>query len=225
MNKVDTLFFDLDDTLYPRGNGIWSLISERITRYMIERVGLSPEQAQEHRRRYYRSFGTSLSGLMVEFNVDPKDYLGFVHDIPLERHLAADAKLQRMLAGLPHTMFVFTNASEAHARRVTNLLSIEQFFDGLIGIEALGMINKPDLRAYARALELAGSPHPARCLFVDDRSSNLLPARQLGMRTVLVGPYSGQAAGADYRIDTIYDLVAAVPELTEVGEGVDGRPT
>lgn len=223
MTKVSTVFFDLDDTLYPRGNGIWSQISHRITRFMVEQVGLSPQETEEHRRRYYRSFGTSLTGLMVEYDVDPDAYLAYVHDIPLERTLAADPELHSMLAGLPHDKYVFTNASEAHARRVTGLLSVEKLFDGFIGIEALGLISKPDLRAYARALEIAGGPEPACCFFVDDRSTNLLPARQLGMRTVLVDPRSQSEAGADYRINIIQDLVAAVPELADASEESDGR--
>ena len=37
------LVFDCDDTLYPRGSGLMQAISERISRYMIERMGMDPE--------------------------------------------------------------------------------------------------------------------------------------------------------------------------------------
>ncbi len=94
-------------------------------------------------------------------------------------------------------------------------------FDGIIGIESLRFVNKPDLRAYSRALELAGNPEPAGCLFVDDRIENLRTAQQLGMRTVLVDPSPRDIHGSDYRIHTLLDLPAAVPEL-RASETSDG---
>jgi len=41
-----TILFDLDETLYPRHAGLMQEISARITRYLIERMGLAPEEAQ-----------------------------------------------------------------------------------------------------------------------------------------------------------------------------------
>ena len=37
-----TLLFDLDDTLYAAECGLWPAIGQRITQYMIERLGLPP---------------------------------------------------------------------------------------------------------------------------------------------------------------------------------------
>jgi putative hydrolase of the HAD superfamily len=43
--------------------------------------------------------------------------------------------------------------------------------------------NKPAPRAYQAALVAAGSPHPGRTLFVDDREANCAAAAALGMAT------------------------------------------
>lgn len=32
--QFDTIFFDLDSTLYPESNGLWQVIRERIDLYM-----------------------------------------------------------------------------------------------------------------------------------------------------------------------------------------------
>lgn len=223
MTAIDTLFLDLDDTLYPQDNGVWQAVSERITSYMVERVGLTAAQASAARRRYYQSFGTSLTGLMMDHDVRPDEYLRYVHDIPLERYLKRDPQLVELLRRLPQKKFIFSNASEEHIRRVLALLDVFDDIDGIIGIESLDLVNKPDLRAYARALELAGDPSPPHCLFVDDRINNLQTARQLGMRTVLVDPRPSETLGADYRVRTVLELAEVVPELLASGRD-DERP-
>jgi FMN phosphatase YigB (HAD superfamily) len=58
---------------------------------------------------------------------------------------------------------------------------------------------------------------------VDDRLANLLPAKTIGMTTVLVGDDSGEA-GADYTINAITQLTATLPQLKDQhGQGADGE--
>jgi len=45
--------------------------------------------------------------------------------------------------------------------------------------------NKPDRRAYRKALDFLGA-EPHECIFADDSLANLAPATRLGMVTVLV---------------------------------------
>ena len=58
------ILFDLDETLYPRNAGLMQEIGVRIMRYMVERMGFSPEEAEIKKLRYYQKYGTSLRGLM-----------------------------------------------------------------------------------------------------------------------------------------------------------------
>lgn len=218
---IERLFFDLDDTLYPSNNGVWDEISKRISQYMIDRIGLTKSEAEARRRRYYRQFGTSLTGLMVDHQVDPEDYLEYVHDIPLDRHLHRSEPLEQLLSSLPQPKAVFTNASRGHAQRVLAQLGIEAHFDRIIAIEDTGLINKPELRAYTRALELVGLSNGERSLFADDRPENLKPAAGLGMTTVLVSRRSYPLDHIDHQIPTILDLLKAVPELKQSVEEND----
>ena len=50
----------------------------------------------------------------------------------------------------------------------------------------LDFVNKPDRRAYLKALEFA-SVRPEECVLVEDSLVNIIPARKLGMTTVMVG--------------------------------------
>jgi putative hydrolase of the HAD superfamily len=193
--------FDLDNTLYPPSSGLWEAIGQRIGRFMVERVGIRPEEVRERRRNYLHAFGTTLSGLRQEFDVDPDDFLSFAHDLPLEKFLRHDLELDAMLDRLPMTKTVFTNADAAHARRVLEHLGVSRHFTHIVDIRALGWINKPDQRAYLRAMELI-SAWPEECLFADDAARNLVPARALGMLTVLVGG-DGECEGADYQVPVV----------------------
>ena len=210
---IERLFFDLDDTLYPSNNGVWQEISKRITQYMIDRVGLTKSEAEDRRRRYYRQFGTSLTGLMTDHQINADDYLEFVHDIPLDRYLSKNKALEDLLASLPQPKAVFTNASRGHAQRVLSQLGVENHFDRIIAIEDTGLVNKPELRAYTRALELVGLSDGQSSLFADDRPENLKPAAGLGMTTVLVNRRNYPQDYIDYQVPTITQLPRVIPEL------------
>ncbi|HLE13303.1 MAG TPA: hypothetical protein VI776_01040, partial [Anaerolineales bacterium] len=87
------LFIDLDDTIYPNTSGLWGAIRERMTLFMHERLGLSPEVTPELRRSYVDNYGTTLRGLQIHYQVDPWEFLAYVHDLPLEVYLQPDPYL------------------------------------------------------------------------------------------------------------------------------------
>jgi putative hydrolase of the HAD superfamily len=206
------LLFDLDDTLYPRTSGVWQAIGERIEQFMTERCGISPDQVASLRAQYLNSFGTTLNGLMVDYGIDPFEYLRYVHDIPLERYLHPDSRLQKMLSLLPQRKSIFSNSDKYHTRRVLRQLAVESYFDQIVDIVALDFVNKPNPEAYRIALRLLGSPSPNRCVLVDDQVRNLLPAKDQGWITVWIGQGPAEE-GVDFHIDRILDLAEIVPAL------------
>lgn len=211
-------FLDLDDTLYPPASGVWNAIGERIQAFVMDRLGLSEAEATAMRRHYFERYGTTLNGLCLHHGIDPDEYLTFVHDIPLEDMLRPDPDLAAMLRAMPQQRLVFTNANRQHAERVLACLGIRQEIDAVIDLFALEMINKPEPTAYLRAMSIAGEHEPGACVLADDLPRNLVPARSMGMTTVLVGP--GQPDGAaDLHIPRINDLVSALPRLLEVTHG------
>lgn len=207
-----TLFLDLDDTLYPGSSGVWQAIGVRIHKYMVQRVGLAPEDADRLRGSYLDAYGTTLNGLVANFHVDPLDYLEFVHDIPVEEMLEPDPFLRQLLASLAQRKIVFTNANRRHADRVLKCLGIADVIDAIADLFALEMTNKPEAAAYQKAMALAGEPDPTACVIVDDMLRNLIPAGRLGMTTVLISSNDVHAP-VDRRIASIHELTAALPEL------------
>jgi len=207
-----TIFLDLDDTLYPSSSGVWDAIGLRINAYIEERLGIPSDRVAALRDEYFRSYGTTLNGLVANYHIDPGDYLSFVHDLPLEDRLRPDPDLRRMLEALPQKRVILTNASRQHAERVLDLLGVRHTIDQVIDILALGLTNKPKPEAFRRAQALAEEPEAAACVVVDDSLRNLLAAAGLGMTTVLVGQDSAEAP-IDYRISRIVELAQAIPGL------------
>ncbi|MGD8604031.1 MAG: pyrimidine 5'-nucleotidase [Anaerolineales bacterium] len=208
MSREQTIFIDLDDTLYAQDNGVWQAISSQIQNYLIQRLGLDPKTAEQVRADYLAQYGTTLNGLRVNYHIDPHDYLQFVHQIPLEKMLKPDPHLREILEATPHRKIIFTNSSRDHAQRVLTCLGVSDQFEIIIDIFSLDFVNKPDPAAYAKALTLSGDPDPRLCTMFDDRLPNLIPAGQIGFTTVLVGGDSDMD-GADYQVPSIH----ALPEV------------
>lgn len=209
-----TVFFDLDDTLYPSTSGLWQAIGDKMDVYLKEVLGLPEEEVAPLRMAYAEKYGTTLRGLMANFRVDADEFLRYVHDLPLDRYLRPDPHLRALIAGLPQRTWVFTNADAFHAGRVLRFLGLDGLFEGVIDVRAVQFLSKPDPLAYQKAMQIAGEADPHRCVLIDDSARNLRTARELGFLTVLVG--GGQADhAADFVIRSVHDLPSEVPQLWE----------
>jgi pyrimidine 5'-nucleotidase len=207
-----TLFFDLDDTLYDNRNGLWEAIRNRMGDYMQNLLGLSPQETAELRRHYFMTYGTTLRGLQIHHQVDSEEYLAYVHDLPLDQYVQPDPDLRQILASLPQRKFIFTNADQAHAKRILGILGVSDCFNGIIDVRALDYRCKPEPEAYRIALRLAGEWDVSKCIFFDDSPRNLATARLLGFTTILIGNHNTDPS-AHYSISSLKDLPGLLPEL------------
>jgi len=209
------ILFDLDDTLYPRERGLLHEVGRRIQLWLCEHMHLSPEDASTMRRDYFQRYGTTLGGLVAEHTIDAHDYLVFVHDIPIEQYVQPDPALNAMLAQIPLRKAIYTNATADYSRRVTRALGIADHFEQIIGIEEVGLRNKPYPDALERTLAFLGAQGP-ECIMVEDSARNLVPARAMGLTTILV---NGE------RDDQVDYVLGSVLEVADVVAALLGTPT
>jgi putative hydrolase of the HAD superfamily len=185
MKNLQYALFDLDNTLYPQSCGLMKEIGNRINRFMVERLGICPEEVSKTRDSFLKTHGTTLNALRRHFEVDPDEFLAFVHDIPLAEYLRYEPQLDQMLGRLKIRKIVFTNADARHARRVLTRLGIMHHFESILDIHFLEFVNKPHERAYLKVLEEI-SARPEECVLIEDSLTNLIAAKKLGMTTVIV---------------------------------------
>ncbi len=185
--RFTTIFFDLDDTLYPSSTGLWNALKERMNLYMRDRVGIPEEDIPVLREQYFKMYGTTLRGLQARHNVDAQDFLAFVHDVPLGDYLTPDPIQRRVITSLPTRNLIFTNADVHHARRVLAALELDDLFEFIVDINELSPYCKPMPESFAIAQELADEPDPRKCVMIDDLSRTTRAALDAGMASILYG--------------------------------------
>jgi putative hydrolase of the HAD superfamily len=221
LTEIETWIFDLDNTLYPSSCRLFDQIHARMTRFIAERLDLSPDAALALQKTYFREHGTTLRGLMTVNRIDPNDFLAYVHEIDLSC-VPPDPVLVEALAILPGRKIVHTNGSERHAERLLDHLGIASSFCGIFDIAAAGFEPKPAVAGY-HELQRRHEVTPATALMIEDMAKNLVPAAALGMTTAWVrNRVDWAAAGSkgDHIHHVINDLggfLAAAASLPRTG--------
>jgi putative hydrolase of the HAD superfamily len=179
---VKDWIFDLDNTLYCAGSGIFAQIESRMTDYVMAFLKLPRDEAYARQKELFHRYGTTLNGLMREHGAAPDDYLHYVHDIDLSS-LAPDRGLADVIEKLPGRRFVFTNGCRDHAGRILERLGMTALFDEVWDIRTMGFQPKPEMEAYRCVVAASGIACEQAAMF-DDLPQNLVPARALGMTTI-----------------------------------------
>lgn len=192
---VETWVFDLDNTLYPPGLDLWRQIDMRMRSYIADYLGLSLDDAFALQKGYYRKYGTSLRGLMIEHGMDPDPFLANAHAIDLSS-LAPAPELGEALGALPGRKLVYTNGSRGHAEQILAKLGISEHFADVHDIVSAEFHPKPQEPAY-RGFLTRFDVDPTRAAMFEDLARNLEVPAQLGMRTVLVVPPGLTVSPAD----------------------------
>ena len=211
LSHVSAWVFDMDDTLYPRDQGLMPLVQARINAYVVEAVGLDPDSAGVLQRQFLDEHGTTLAGLMANYTIEPEHFLHDVHDVPMDG-LEPNPVLQEQLLRLPGRRFVFTNGAREYAGRVLKRLGVTDCFDGVFAIEDADLTPKPAPSTYRRMIQNFGI-EPRSAAFFEDTPRNLEAAKALGMATILIGDGHGKPLGG--HIDHIApDLLDFLSGLT-----------
>jgi putative hydrolase of the HAD superfamily len=180
------ILFDLDNTLYSEKCGVFDLIDRRMNEWLMSRLQVPKQEVDHFRHKYFMKYGTTLRGLMLHHDVEPREFLDFVHDVPVRDFLSADLDLRRTLEEIHSRRIIFTNSDLKHALRILDALGVGDLFEKIFDIEAMKFIPKPNPEPYQLALAYLKLT-PPECLLIDDMERNLVPARTIGMHTVLIG--------------------------------------
>lgn len=204
LKNIRSWIFDLDDTLYPSTEGLFSQMADRIQSFIMDALHVNGEDASEIQKKYYKKYGATVRGLMLEHNIRPEDFTDYVHDLDLSC-LKKNKPLRAAVSALPGRRFVFTNGAYHHAERVLKCIGLEDCFDGIFSIREAGYIPKPAKETYLKMLETFGIS-PESAVMFDDSQTNLLTAHKIGMKTVWIS--------TNIR-DNVYNMISKTPDFCD----------
>jgi len=173
--------FDLDNTLYSGQTKVFSEVGKKMSAFISKKMNIDLVKAKEIQKKYFYEYGTTLSGLMKKDNIDPHDFLEFVHDIDIS-WLPKDVKLREELLKIKEKKYIFTNGSHAHVENVTKQLGIDGLFDGVFDIVDANFVPKPQVDPYKKIIKKFDI-EPTKSILIEDIAHNLEQAKNLGMKT------------------------------------------
>ena len=182
LNNIKNILFDCDGVLYEDLEAVFGQVSKRMTNYISNKLNIDLKKAKELQTNYFHKYNTSLNGLMIHHEIDPKEFLKYVHDIDLSC-LKKNDELRNELIKLNLKKYVFTNGSREHAENIIRHLGIEDLFEGIFDIIDAEYFPKPDPKNYDLMLKKFHID-PKETLYIEDIAKNLSIAKQLGTTTV-----------------------------------------
>ena len=201
--------FDLDNTLYDADSHVFGQIDLKMGGYIADLMGISYDEARIIQKQYLRDHGTTLKGLMDNHNIDPQEYMDYVHDVDVSP-IKFDKILKEAIHALEGPKYIFTNGDIAHAERILSRLKMENSFDGVFDIAQSDFIPKPQQAPY-EAMVNHFSINPKDAVMVEDMARNLSPAHHMGMATIWLN--TGTEWGAlDHEPDHITHEITDLPQ-------------
>lgn len=206
--------FDLDNTLYRlrspdgsfRGSTLNRVLVQRARAFLMAQLGMSREWAND-----YIIYAQERDGLSVmverEYGIDRYAWFAAVWDLdPAEFIRPASVDLPRLLAPLSGRSLILTSGPRVWAERVILHLGIASMFKGSL-VTGEPDERKPNPVVFRRAANMLGRPLRYVVSVGDTNGSDIVPAKLLGMRTIIVGP---DLADAHYRAGTVAEAVPLI---------------
>jgi len=182
LKNIKNFIFDCDGVLYSDLDTVFGQVSKRMTEYIAKKLNLNLKKAKELQTNYFYKYNTSLNGLMIHHDINPLEFLKYVHKINLD-FMKKDLTLREELLKLDAKKFVFSNGSHDHIINVTKHLGIYDLFNGAFDITDSNYVPKPSIEPY-KILINKFNIKPEETVFIEDIAKNLEPAKKLGMKTV-----------------------------------------
>ena len=181
LTKIKYWIFDLDNTLYSGQTKVFSEVDKKMSSFISKKFNVDIAEAKKIQKEYFYEYGTTLSGLMKKKDVNPNEFLEFVHDIDIS-WLPKDNFLKEELIKIKDKKYIFSNGSHAHIENVTNQLGINGLFDGAFDITDADFVPKPHLDPYKKLIDKFNLD-PKKSILIEDIAHNLKQAKNLGMKT------------------------------------------
>ena len=180
--KKNFWIFDLDNTIYDSNTKIFDQIDRRMKKFISSKLNISEKEAFKIQKKFYKEYGTTLSGLTKHYQVQPNEFLKYVHDVDLSKLKKCPA-LFKEINQLPGRKIIYTNGDQDYAKKVLNSLGVESLFEYILDITKSKYIPKPSVEPLITYLN-KNNINLKTCVYFEDLEKNLENAHKYGITTV-----------------------------------------
>ena len=180
--KKNFWIFDLDNTIYDSNTKIFDQFDRRMKKFISSKLNISEKEAFKIQKKFYKEYGTTLSGLTKHYQVQPNEFLKYVHDVDLSKLKKCPA-LFKEINQLPVRNIIYTNGDHDYAKKVLNSLGIESLFEYILDIKKSKYVPKPSVQPLITYLKKNKIKAQA-CVYFEDLEKNLERAHKYGITTV-----------------------------------------
>lgn len=208
MKNIQLIIFDLDGTLYNFDSKDFASskfnadAKERAYKFLSKRLNLGLKETIQTYSDIKEKYSGELSlGLEKEFGIDRYEYFNNVW-CPDPRDYISKKSLKKFMSSFEQKLVILTAAPRIWAESVLKYLDIYALFEKNI-FTGEPDIRKPNPLAFKQILDQY-KVSPSNALSVGDQEhSDIIPAKNLGIHTVIVG---SKSLYADFSIDKLEDL-------------------
>ena len=212
MNKrfqnIQILIWDFDGTLYRPNKELFKVIRGAEYKTIAHHTGWSLEKIDKEFHALYKK--TIQSAIAVTAHCCGITIPDAMREMEMyfdrRRYLRRDEKLIRLFKKLKaYRHIIFGNGVVARQKETISLLGITpNMFELYVTPELVG-ITKPDKAGFQYILNYSKLPPSAHLMIGDREKVDIVPAKELGMKTCLVWSET-QNTVADVTLRTVYDI-------------------
>jgi putative hydrolase of the HAD superfamily len=208
--QKEVFVFDNDDTLYDCPKSFEKAITDKMIARIAELCSCSLEEIQAKRLELFKRYNIRYTLLVFHREGIIKDVERFIKETylsvdPRDYGIKSNPQLRKMLKDLEAALYLHTNNPSAFAKKILNVLDVEDLFIKIYGMYENDCYQKPDTRAFQNLLKSVSNCQIKR--YIDNEIPNLITAKQLGFKTILVAKKPAlRKFEVDKQIANILDL-------------------
>jgi len=213
---INYFIFDMDGTLYDfdssdfKSSKFYNDAKGKIYEFFMRRFALSFEESKEMFEELNKSYNGEVSiGIEKEYKIDRYGYFKetFGRMRP-EDYIRKNPEVKKLFEDIGGKAAILTAAPRVWAKKVLRYLDIYELMkDSLFTGES--DTRKPDIRAFQEIVDFFGVPPEQIYSIGDQEHSDILPAKNLGMKTIIVG----KSRKADLEARSFNEVIKLIGEL------------
>lgn len=214
MKEQYRFIFDMDGTLYHfdkeqgqtfTASRFYSDLRNNVYSFFMERRGLSRDRVIAEYERIKEKYNGEISlGVEKEYDIDRYEYFSNIWNLNPSDYIEKDPDLPKVLNQLKGRIALLTAAPNVWTVNVLAYLNIQDAFGGKI-YTGEPNIRKPSSLIFQKIADDFGSLPNNTFSIGDQEYSDILPAKSIGMKTILIG--SNENTTADYQTKNVKSAI------------------